>query len=167
MNIDNGKPLLKLEYDPLKIIYRLIFPYSFAVPIFYLMVFVWPWNKKPGLILGIYTFIIFILLIYSIVSIFDMLVTKNFILYSDRVEKDCRFIGKRIIFLRDARMCISMGIWKKICVFPKGNYFYRLLMRLTYHCGLGSKGSLEKFIDSCKSNGILFSRAGKFLLENK
>jgi hypothetical protein len=123
MNIDNGKPLLKLEYDPLKIIYRLIFPYSFAVPIFYLMVFVWPWNKKPGLILGIYTFIIFILLIYSIVSIFDMLVTKNFILYSDRVEKIVDLLGRNYFSERCANVLYPWGFGKRFVFFQKGITF--------------------------------------------
>lgn len=103
LQLSNESPLFILKYKRWRIVWRLIFPLSFIIPISYMMVFDWA-HTRTGLeflfsiIIGGFIFFSFTF------QLIDMIFFKEVRFYKDRVVKAWYLLGERSIMLQNASL---------------------------------------------------------------
>ena len=149
-SVGKDEPLLVLKYKHWRIAWRLFFPYSIMLPTFYMIVFYWAPLRQSILKIFIHETIAIILLVFMAFMFIDMILTKEFILYSDRVEKKYRIFGNKKMLLSDSEIIITWLPSTCIRVLAKGNFFARVFNIFFFDCNLMGGKCLEEFKEACK-----------------
>lgn len=157
---ENDEPLIVLKYVPWRIAWRLFFPYSMGIPLFYMIVFHWA-PRKPGIFVTVFLEIVGILgLVGGACLLVDMLLMKDFKLYKDRAAKTYRLFGTKQVPLKNADVVVSNYLFgQNICFWPKGSSYVRMKMIISFDCNLVESKCLEDFTEACKLLGIEFTRS--------
>ena len=124
--MNNEKPLLVVKYVWWKVLWRVFMPYILGGFIFYAFGKYFLKENNPIAYITMY-----FIMLFGIFMVFNLLLTKDFRFYHDRLEKEWRFFGIKIVRYDEISVALThMNIFifknRTIAFSQKGKYFYHI-----------------------------------------